>query len=110
MPCRSWYLPPLSSRLLIQQKIDVLEAVAWCTAGFGCCEKANTYYVFDGQAPEQYQRPYGPAHLFTVTEDATGEFEDICCRCCCNPYHRMSITVTEMRYMKEVRCFIYTYI
>ena len=86
-------------RLRVQQKVDVLESV---TNGCGCCEQANTYYVFDGAAPEQYQHPWGPAHLFTVTEDATGEWGDICCRCCCNPYHRMSITVTETRYMKEV--------
>ena len=33
--------------LYIEQKVDLLEAVA-NAAGYGSCEQPNTYYIFDG--------------------------------------------------------------
>lgn len=41
------------------------------------------------------QCDYTAGHLFTITENKHGDIQDICCRACCNPYHRMDLTVWD---------------
>lgn len=88
--------------LYIQQKVDVLESVASTALSCTACEQPNTYYVYDGKAPTEMQQVNAPGHLFTIKEDFSGECSDICCRCCCNPFHPMTMTVTEMRFHETV--------
>jgi len=80
----------------VKQKVDILEAVANTAGGCSCCEQANTYVVYDAKAPPEMKQAAGSqAHLFTITENKHGDISDICCRACCNPYHRMDLTVWD---------------
>lgn len=82
--------------------MDLLEAIANTAGGCSCCEQANTYYVYDGNAPEEHQKKGGLAHLLTVKEQAHKEIADILCRACCNPWHKMDLIVTNEKTQAEV--------
>jgi hypothetical protein len=66
-----------TSGLILKQKIEWLEALA-TTAGFGCCEQANNYGIYDSTG-----RP-----VYMATEESNCLY-----RCCCKPYHEAKIKI-----------------
>jgi len=92
-------LVPLDT-LNIQQEVNVLEAVA-DAVGFGCCEQPNVYHVYDGKADAASQKPGEAAHLLTIKEEGN-ECKDMVCRVCFNPFHTMTLQVTDAKTTEPV--------
>lgn len=94
-----------ADKLFIQQKVDLLEAVAQTAGGCSCCEQANTYMIYDGNKPPEERKLNGPAHLFTIKEEShkiQDDPMDFCCRCCCNPYHPMRLNMFDKKKNNQV--------
>jgi hypothetical protein len=74
----------------------LLEALA-DAMGFGCCEQANVYDVYDGAAPPaDRSRPGDAAHIFMIQEEGK-DCQGVCCRVCFNPFHAMTLAVTDAK-------------
>lgn len=94
-------------KLVIQQEVNLMEAAA-DALGYGCFEMPNVYNVYDGEPfnaaveaatnPEEVNAAKAAHQLLTIRE--LGEFgctKAQLCRCCCNPFHTMTLSVTNKR-------------
>lgn len=84
------------ANLHIEQRVNMLEALA-DAVGYSCCAQKNVYDVYDGGAPPaDRQRPGDAGHLFLIQETGKG-CKDMCCRACFNPFHEMTLSVSDAK-------------